>query len=148
PAVLTLMKGVMKTMFLAKLKLATAVLLGIGLIGAVNLAVYGSLAAEPKQITQKDGQDPSPAGNQTRPSDPGNNPSNDRKKNDKEDKGTNQSGPEKPAGEGNKEVKANDLPQGPWPYWVTATVDQDGKFVVSASNVIYETRYTKIKKDG
>jgi hypothetical protein len=133
----------MKTMFLTKLKLATAIVFAVGVIGTANFMAYRSLAAA-QQVTKKDGQDPPLISDPTRPSDQV--LSNDGEKEDKEKKESKQGQREKPAG--TKEAKANDLPQGSLPYWVSVTADQEGKFLVASAVVTYATKYTKIKKDG
>jgi hypothetical protein len=120
------MEGVMKTMLLTNLKFASAAVLAIGLIGTVNLVVYGSLAAAAGQVTAAAAQD---------------------QHLEERERGF-QSEPDKPAGEGSNDAKSTDLPKSTLPYWVTATIDNQGKCTVGVPNVIYRTKYTKIKKDG
>jgi RNA polymerase sigma factor (sigma-70 family) len=126
PAVVALMEGVMKTMLLTKLKFASAAVLAIGLIGTVNLVVCRSLASAAGQVTATAAQD---------------------QHLEERERGF-QREPDKPAGEGSNDAKSADLPQSTLPYWLTAIIDNQGKCRVGVPNVIYRTKYTKIKKDG
>jgi hypothetical protein len=138
PTVLALMKGVMKTMSLTKLKVATAVVFTIGVIGTANLMVYYSMAVEPAQVSMNElpfNQDGAPPrADET--------PKKDKQREEKQNESA------KPGGEESKDEKAHGLPGGPAPYWVCASIAKDGKIIVGIPVITYKTVTTKIKKDG
>jgi RNA polymerase sigma factor (sigma-70 family) len=135
PAVIALMEGVMKTMLLTKLKVVTAIVFAIGVIGTANLMVYRSMAVEPARVSINElprNQDSAP-------------PKADETPKQKEDK---QKESAKPGGENSKDEKAHGLPGGPAPSWVCASIAKDGKIIVGIPFITYKTVTTKIKKDG
>jgi hypothetical protein len=135
PAVIALMEGVMKTMLLTKLKVVTAIVFAIGVIGTTNLMVYRSMAVEPAQVSVTElprNQDGAP-------------PKADETPKQKEDK---QKESAKPGGEESKGEKDHGLPGGPPPSWVCASIAKDGKIIVGIPVITYKTVTTKIKKDG
>jgi hypothetical protein len=149
PTVIVLVKGVMKTMLLTKLKVAAAVVFAVSVIGAANLMVYRSMAADAAQTAEVQGANRLSSENQTPPPDQGKSLSSDRDQDEKVKQAKDNEGqPLRPAGEGAKDSKTNDLPQRPLPYWASVSIDQEGKFVVEVPQVTYETKYAKTEKDG
>jgi RNA polymerase sigma factor (sigma-70 family) len=107
--VAALTKGVLKAMLVTKLKIATAVVLAVGLLG-IGVGLYETSAApfdEQKEVV-RDAAGSAPAA--AAPA--------------KEDK--------KPEGDDAVDEKIN-LPKGPGPIQVLATLDKDGKLVVKSA---------------
>ena len=107
---LALMEGVLKAMFLSKLKIATPIVLGIGLIG-ISWGLYPTRAAEPPEAKQ--GADPRPPSELTSTGKEGGNPTKDR--------------------QSNKKVG---LPKGPPPTQVLVSLSKDGKLTVKAEHFV------------
>jgi RNA polymerase sigma factor (sigma-70 family) len=108
-----LMQGVVKAMFLTKLKIATAVVLGMGLLG-ISWGLFPTRAATPPEaveVAQVEAPPPPPA-----PEAPGNEGANLTK-----------------GGQGEKKVG---LPKGPAPVQVLVSLDKDGKLVVKAEQMV------------
>jgi RNA polymerase sigma factor (sigma-70 family) len=105
-----LMEGVLKTMFLSKLKIATAVVLGMGLLGA-GWGLYPTRAAAPQaeqqETKQSTGETPVAPGKE------GGDPAKE--------------------GPGEKKIR---LPKGPAPVQVLANLDKDGKLVVKTEQMV------------
>ncbi len=107
---LALTEGVLKAMFLSKLKIATPIVLGIGLLG-ISWGLYPTRAAEPPEA--KPEADPRPLSELAVPSEEGGNPTKDRKS-------------EKKVG----------LPEGPAPRQVLVSLTKDGKLIVKADQIL------------
>ncbi|HEY1861009.1 MAG TPA: RNA polymerase sigma factor [Gemmataceae bacterium] len=110
--VAALTKGVLKAMLMTKLKIGTAVVLAVGLLGVgVGVGLYQSRAAaldEQKEIVKD-------------PADGGGSAAGAPAKDDK-----------KPEGDADDEEKIN-LPKGAAPVQVLASLDKDGKLVVKVA---------------
>ena len=107
---LALMEGVLKAMFLTKLKITTAIVLGIGLLG-ISWGLHSIRAAAPPEAEQE-AASPSPSEIAV--------PS--KKEN-------------KPAKAGLNEKKAG-LPKGPPPVQVLVSLTKDGKLMVKAEHIV------------
>jgi RNA polymerase sigma factor (sigma-70 family) len=105
-----LTEGVLKAMFLSKLKIATAIVLGVGLLG-IGWGIYPTRAAAPPDENQEAAStSPSALG---APAKTGGKPAKD--------------------GQGEKKVG---LPKGPAPVQVLVSLTKDGKLVVKTEQVI------------
>jgi RNA polymerase sigma factor (sigma-70 family) len=102
--------GVLRTMFLAKLKIAIRVVMGMALLG-VGCGLYPTFAAVPPEAKQEAASPPpsefGALGEQRR----------------------------RPAKDGQGEKKIS-LPKGPAPVQVLASLDKDGKLVVRAEQIV------------
>ncbi len=107
---LALMEGVLKAMFLSKLKIATPIVLGIGLLG-ISWGLYPTRAAEPPEAKQE--ADPRPPSELVVPSKEGGNPTKDR--------------------QSEKKVA---LPKGPPPVQVLVSLTKDGKLRVKSEHMV------------
>ncbi len=105
-----LMEGVLKAMFLSKLKIATALVLGIGLLGT-SWRLYPTRAAEPPEAKQEAAHQPS--AELAVPSKEGGNPTKDKQS-------------EKRVG----------LPKGPPPVQVLVSLTKDGKLRVKVEHML------------
>jgi len=105
-----LMEGVVKAMFLTKLKIATTIVLGMGLLG-ISWGLYPTRAAAPPEGTQEAA--PQPPSELAAPGKEGGNPQKD--------------------GHGEKK---KGLPKGPAPVQILASLTKDGKLVVKAENMV------------
>jgi RNA polymerase sigma factor (sigma-70 family) len=104
-----LMEGVLKTMFTTKVKIATAVVLGIGLLG-IGWGIYPTRAAAPPDEEQQAA--PAPASGLGTPA---------------KEMGAAKDGP------GEKKIG---LPKGPPPIQVLVSLTKDGKLVVKMAHMI------------
>jgi len=107
---IALMEGVLKAMFLSKLKIATSIVLGIGLLG-ISWGLYPTRAAEPPEAKQE--ADPRPPSELVVPSKEGGNPAKDKQS-------------EKRVG----------LPKGPPPVQVLVSLTKDGKLSVKVEHML------------
>lgn len=107
---IALMEGVLKAMFLSKLKIAPPIVLGIGLLG-ISWGLYPTRAAEPPEAKQQ--ADPRPPSELTSTGKEGGNPQKDR--------------------QGEKKVG---LPKGPPPAQVLVSLTKDGKLMVKAVQIV------------
>jgi RNA polymerase sigma factor (sigma-70 family) len=111
-----LTEGVMKTMFLAKLKIATTIVLSMGLLG-ISWGLYPTRAAMPNEAEQEAAPQPPSASSAT----------------DKE--GGN------PSKKGQDEEKIA-LPKGPAPVQAVVSLSKDGKLTVKCEHIVVTKRRT------
>jgi RNA polymerase sigma factor (sigma-70 family) len=107
---IALMEGVLKAMFLSKLKIATSIVLGVGLLG-ISWGLYPTRAAEPPEAKQEAA--PWPPSELTSTGKEGGNPQKDR--------------------QGEKKVG---LPKGPPPAQVLVSLTKDGRLMVKADQIV------------
>jgi len=112
---IALMEGVLKTMLLTKLKIATAIVLGVGLLG-ISWGLYPSRAASPPEGKQE-AAPPSPPSESGAPGKEGGQSAKD--------------------GQGQKKVG---LPKGPAPFQVLVSLTKDGKLAVKAEHIVAAVR--------
>jgi RNA polymerase sigma factor (sigma-70 family) len=105
-----LTEGVLKAMFLTKLKIATAIVLGVGLLG-ISWGLYPTHAAAPPDRKQEAA--PTPSSALGAPGKQGGKPAKD--------------------GQGEKTIR---LPKGPAPVQVLVRLAKDGRLVVKTEQVI------------
>ncbi len=105
-----LMEGVLKNMFLTKLKMATTVVLGVGLLGA-GWGLYPSRAAMPDEAKQEAA--PSPPSTSAALDKEGGNPAKE--------------------GKGEKKIG---LPKGPAPAQALVSLTKDGKLLVKCEHMM------------
>jgi RNA polymerase sigma factor (sigma-70 family) len=110
---ISLMEGVMKAMFLSKLKTATAIVLGMGLLG-IGWGLYPTRAAMPQELMHLTQEVPPPPASALA------------------GRGKKADNPTK-EGQGEKKVV---LPKGPAPVQVLASLSRDGKLVVKAEHLV------------
>src|SRR5207244_4674934 len=121
--VIVLMEGVVKTMLLAKLKIATVFVLAVGILATANFVVYRSLAAAPAHLWETDEQAQPPKKDKVPISDEDESRRKGDDNRDKEkQKNGNGSQPQENPGEAAKKSKEHGLPKGPAPYWVCASI--------------------------
>jgi RNA polymerase sigma factor (sigma-70 family) len=107
---IALMEGVLKAMFLSKLKIATSIVLGIGLLG-ISWGLYPTHAAEPPEAKQEAA--PRSPSELVVPSKEGGNPTKDR--------------------QSEKKVA---LPKGPPPGQVLVSLTKEGKLMVKVEHMV------------
>jgi RNA polymerase sigma factor (sigma-70 family) len=105
-----LMEGVLKTMFLTKLKIVTTIVLGMGLLG-ISWGLYPTRAAAPPEAQQEAFLPP--------PSEPA--------------AEVKEGGDASKDGKDEKKVR---LPKGPAPAQVLVSLDKDGKLMVKADQIV------------
>jgi RNA polymerase sigma factor (sigma-70 family) len=105
-----LMEGVLKTMLLTKLKIATTLVLGVGLLG-ISWGLYPSRAASPPEGKQEAA--PPPPSEFGAPGKEGGPPAKD--------------------GQGEKKIR---LPKGPAPFQLLVSLTKDGKLAVKAEHIV------------
>jgi RNA polymerase sigma factor (sigma-70 family) len=112
-----LAEGVLKTMFVAKLKIATTIVLGMGLLG-VSWGLYPTRAAAPLEGKQEAA--PPPPSAFAAPSKEGGKPAKD--------------------GQGEKKIG---LPKGPPPVQVLASLTEDGKLMVKSEHILVHKKVVR-----
>jgi RNA polymerase sigma factor (sigma-70 family) len=113
-----LMEGVLKTMLLTKLKIATTIVLGVGLLG-ISWGIYPTRAASPPEGKQE--ATPPPPSEFGAPGKEGGNPAKDG---------------------GEKKVI---LPKGPAPFQVLVNLTKDGKLAVKAEHIVAGVRASPLR---